>query len=462
LTLPDYAIIFAYLIFILLLGLKKSRNSGSDLENYILAGRRLTLPAFVATLVSTWYGGILGVGEFSYLYGLSSWLVFGVPYYVAAVLFALLVARAARRQKLYTIPEQLQRSYGRSAAFIGTLFVFILTLPAAYVLMLAVLLQYLFPIPLFWAVTAGMLFSMIYVLKGGFDAIIRTDKLQFSLMYIGFFLILLICLQKYGGYGFLKQSIPESHFQWHGGQGAAYIIAWFFIALTTLIDPSFYQRCFAAKNDEVARRGILISVLFWIVFDFMTTFTGLYARAVLPELDNPVSSYLELAGNVLPPVVLGLFFTALLATIMSTIDSFSFLAAITIGRDFRQRYKKEAKDEIIQRHIQIGLIITAVISIALALYARSVVKIWKDIGSLATPALLIPLVSSFFNRLRMPSHWVPATMISGAAVSAVWLLSKELTGSYLFQIEPIYPGLVISFLLYLAGKGFAARQKQVQ
>ncbi len=457
-TLPDYAIIFFYLIFILLLGLKKSRDSGPDLESYILAGRRLTLPAFVATLVSTWYGGILGVGEFSYLYGLSNWLVFGVPYYAAAILFAFLVVKAARRQKLYTIPEQLQRSYGRSAALTGTFFVFILTLPAAYVLMLAVLLQHLFPIPLFWAVTAGMLFSMVYVLKGGFHAIIRTDKLQFSLMYIGFFLILLICTQKYGGYAFLKQSLPASHFQWHGGQGAAYIIAWFFIALTTLIDPSFYQRCFAAKSDKVARRGILISVLFWIVFDFMTTFAGLYARALMPDLENPVSSYLLLAGKVLPPVVLGIFFTALLATIMSTIDSFSFLAAITIGRDFRYRIKKDPGDDIVQRHIRIGLVLTAVISITLAVYARSVVKIWKDIGSLATPALLIPLLSSFFHQLRMPRRWVAFTMISAAATSALWLFSKEISGSYFFNIEPVYPGLTVSVLLYFISKWWQLRQ----
>ena len=46
---------------------------------YLVMGRTLALPAFVATLVSTWYGGVLGVGEYSYRYGISNWLVFGLP-----------------------------------------------------------------------------------------------------------------------------------------------------------------------------------------------------------------------------------------------------------------------------------------------------------------------------------------------------------------------------------------------
>ena len=76
-------------------------------EDYFVAGRAVTLPAFVATLVSTWYGGILGVGEYSWRYGLANWLVFGVPYYLGALLFALFFAKRARETKDYTLPDLL-------------------------------------------------------------------------------------------------------------------------------------------------------------------------------------------------------------------------------------------------------------------------------------------------------------------------------------------------------------------
>ena len=98
----DTTIILVYFILIWVLGFwKKSRP---DIKEYLLMGRRLTLPAFVMTLVSTWYGGILGVSQFSYSYGVSNWIVFGVPYYVFGLVFAFFLANRARESQAETIP----------------------------------------------------------------------------------------------------------------------------------------------------------------------------------------------------------------------------------------------------------------------------------------------------------------------------------------------------------------------
>src|SRR5262245_39099317 len=123
----DYTLILLYLLALLVLGFYRSQKAASNLEEYVLAGRRLSLPAFVATLVTTWYGGILGVGEFSYNYGVSNWLVFGVPYYLYAMVFAFFLAGRARRSNRFTIPEQLESHYGRACALAGALFVFLLS-----------------------------------------------------------------------------------------------------------------------------------------------------------------------------------------------------------------------------------------------------------------------------------------------------------------------------------------------
>ena len=93
-------------------------------EDYLVAARRVTLPAFVATLVASFYGGILGVGEFTWRFGVANWIVFGVPYYVGAALFAWLLAKRARETELLTIPDLLERAYGRRAALVGAVAVF--------------------------------------------------------------------------------------------------------------------------------------------------------------------------------------------------------------------------------------------------------------------------------------------------------------------------------------------------
>ena len=113
--------IVIYLILLLYLGIR-SGSRQKNLDDFVLGNRLLTLPAFIATLVTTWYGGILGVGEFTYLYGLSNWIVFGLPYYLFAILFAFFMAPKIRSSNLISIPDQFYKNYGKTSGYIGTIF----------------------------------------------------------------------------------------------------------------------------------------------------------------------------------------------------------------------------------------------------------------------------------------------------------------------------------------------------
>jgi SSS family solute:Na+ symporter len=416
-------------------------------------GRRLALPSFVATLVTTWYGGILGVGEFTYRYGISNWLVFGLPYYLGAALFALLVARLARRSRYYTVPDQLDAAYGRPAALVGAVVIQVLSSPAPYVLMLGVLLQLIFDLPLTPAIVIGAALSMAYSIRGGLRSVVRADAVQFVLMYLGFIVALPLLVVRYGGLGFLKAHLPATHFVWHGGNPPQYIFVWYLIALQTLVEPTFYQRAFAAVDERVARRGVLISIAFWMLFDFLTTATGLYARALLPNLADPVAAYPALAVEILPPVVRGLFYLGLLATVMSTVDGYTFIGGVNFGRDLLWRWRGDKDESRVNGYVQIGFVVTAVVSIALALFVRSAVDLWHDVGSVGVPALLLPLLASYHPTWRLPPRAAVASMLSGGIVSLIWLLSRYFgwTSGYPLGVEAIYPGLLASLVPALWG-----------
>jgi SSS family solute:Na+ symporter len=446
----DYLLVVVYLAGLLWIGLSRRLRNESSQSDLIVGGRLLTLPAFVASLVSTWYGGILGIGEFTFRFGISNWLVFGLPYYVAAALFALLLAKKARQSELLTIPDRLAQCYDRKTSVAGAVIVFIMTVPAAYILTLGVLCQYLFGWPFWLGMVVGTLFSVIYVYSGGFNSIVRTDELQFVLMFAGFILMFIILYSSNGGLDFLQDTTPPTHFSWHGGNTPWYIATWYFIALATLIEPAFYQRCYAAKSPRVAQRGIIISILCWACFDFLTTSCGLYARALLPDLAEPISAFPALAAKVLPMGMLGLFAAALLATVMSTVDSYSFLAASTFGFDIIGR-GKQANDRAMFRYTRIGLIVSVTLAILLALFFRSVVEIWYTFGSIGTPALLMPLLSSFIGKRRLSSPHAFLSIVLCGGLSLVWYGSQYMTSSGFFWlgIQPIFPGLILSLALYL-------------
>ncbi|MEJ2633944.1 MAG: sodium:solute symporter family protein [Calditrichia bacterium] len=441
--------IVIYLIFLLYIGFRHKTQTGSE-DDFILGGRQLTLPAFIATLVTTWYGGILGVGEFTYRYGLSNWFVFGFPYYIFAILFAIFLASKVRKAQLLSIPDQLFKHYGKRSGFIGTVFTFFMTLPAAYVLMVGLMMQLITGWSLWICIIIGTLFSMIYVLSGGFHSVVRTDKLQFALMFGGFILLFIELVEKYGGLPFLRAHLPPLHLTLSGGNSAQYIIVWFFIAIWTLVDPGFHQRCYAARTPNTARRGILISVFFWMLFDFLTTSTGLYARALLSNIDAPLS-YPLLSNRILPPVLSGLFLTGLLATIMSTLDSMFLLSAITIGHDFFARLRKEAKFKV--RFTQAGLLVSAFVSIIMALLFPSVIQLWYIIGTLFIPPMLVPVLGSYYSIFRLPKKLALLNLILPFGISLFFLLeSLSISPSisnlnYWLGVQPMYPGLTVSGII---------------
>lgn len=456
-ALIDVIIILVYLVFIVAIGLGFWGARGSDAAEYLVAGRTVSLPAFVATVVATWYGGILGTGEFSYSYGLLNWLALGGFYYVFAIVFALFLADKVRSASLYTIPDRFAQYYGRIPALLASGLAFVMVSPAPYVLMLGVLIQAVAGWPLWISVAIGTVLSTFYVAHGGLRTDIRVNIFQFALMFAGFGILLPLAYSHFGGMDYLRVNLPETHLTITGGQSTMYVVVWFFIAIWTLVDPGFHQRCYAAKSGKVASRGILISVCFWFVFDFLTTFSGLYARAALPELADPKMSYLALAELILPPILKGFFFVGILATIMSTVLSYTFLGAVTIGRDVIWRVRGETTEENLRAYTRIGLQATGVLAVILSLAIPSVVELWYAIGSICVPGLLAPLLGSYFGRKRMSSGACLLSMLGGFGTSLVWFIGGQMNRVdgwpvyWLNNLEPMLPGLLVSFLILFTG-----------
>ena len=438
----DLLVIGAYLAATFFLGVRSARGRQDGDEDFLLAGRALTLPAFVVTLVATWYGGVLGVGEYSYLHGISNWLVLGVPYYVGALLFALLYAEKARRTGNSTLPDLLYDTYGRAAGILGAVMVLALSIPAPYLLMLGVLLARATGISQTAAVLLSTGFCVVYISARGFRSVVDTKGLQFAFMFGGFLMLLPIAVSRVGGIGELRAALPAEMFSILGGQKPGYVVAWYVIALQTLVEPTFFQRCFAAKTPRVARRGLFVSVLFFALFDGLTTFTGMYAHALLPRLATGVEAYPALAELLLPAGLLGVFYCGMIATVMSTVDAYLFNAGITLSRDLLGRVGAAAASTI--RGERLGLIGGAVIAAGVALMSESVVNLWYGFGSVGTAVLLLPILGAFFPALRGDPGVTAVGMAAAGGISLAWVMSgQRATGPWL-SVEPVYAGLAVA------------------
>ncbi len=455
-TFLDWSLIFFYFGFIVFLSWKRE-GEDKDEEAFLLSGRKMTLPAFVATLVSTWYGGILGVGEYSYQFGISQWLLFGFPFYIFSALFAWFLAGKIRMNKALSLPEAVGNFYGEKAGRFSAIPVFILVSPAPYILMLGLIFQYLTGGTgnFLWYASAVALFSVAYVTFGGFSAVVRTDMLQVILMFAGFAFLLFYAGAEFGSPGKLWNAVPENYRDITGGQNIQYILVWFFIALWTFVDPSFHQRAAAAKTPETAKKGIFISILLWSVFDFMTLFSGMFGWAILgPDLNEPIMVYPYLANEIMPMGMKGVFFVALLAIIMSTMDSYLFLSGQTLGRDLLVKLFPKISNNRLTR---ISVLIAAILGILLIIVYPSVIDIWYVIGSVMIPGILIPVLGVYIRLFTLKRGWVIPTMVVCIGISLIWLVLGTIYNteaySYTFLgLEPFYPGLFASILFWLFGR----------
>lgn len=447
----DLGLVLLFLLATLWCGARGKAGPEESAGDYLLASRTLSLPLFVVALVATWYGGVLGVGEYSYNHGLSNWLVLGVPYYFGAFLFALLLARPARLSQKVTVPDLFFDTYGRSAGLLGTLLVFVVSLPGAYLLMLGVLLRRATGISQTAAVMISGAFCLAYIVLRGFRSVVQTKGLQFALMYGGFLVLLPAAAWGHGGWGFLTANLPAGHFAWDGGRGAGYVAVWYFIALQTLVEPTFFQRCYAVRTPGRARTGILIAILCFACFDFLTTFTGMYARAILPDLPSGVDAFPALAERLLPAPLVGFFYCGMLATVMSTVDSFLFVGGSTIGRDLAWRFSGGRADQVVWSRW--GLLLATLLSTAVALCSDSVVSLWFGFGSVATATMLLPLLGAFYPSLRPHPRFVFWGMLLSGGVTLAWLAGRaaDPQSEPWWGLEPIYPGLAAAVLVHTAG-----------
>jgi SSS family solute:Na+ symporter len=194
--------------------------------------------------------------------------------------------------------------------------------------------------------------------------------------------------------------------------------------------------------------------VFWLFFDLLTTVAGLYAASIYAQMADPVAAFPTLATDYLPPGLLGLFWVTLLAVVMSTVDSYMFVAAVTAGRDLVLGSDHGRGDDVETRYTRRALPVVAALAIVLALYFRSVVDIWYVMGSIATPALLLPVLTTFSTRKRFAPRAALLNILVAGGISLLWEIARQSGHSdvWPFHIPSIYPGLATSLLIWWFGR----------
>ncbi len=314
-------------------GLETSNSKAADIVGYLLMGRWLTLPMFIATLTSAWYGWIFGVTQIAFEHGLYGFISQGLVWYIAYITFAIFVVKRLKEMQVLSIPDLILAKYGVKSKNISAIILFFKSIPITYAISMGAFLHIVFGIDMVYGIAISCVIVTFSCSFGGFSGVVFRDIIQFCVMYIGVISVLLFSIYKFGISDYLTTRLPDSHFSISGNNSISAVILWFIVAFSTVFtSPLFYQRCIAASSKKIAKNGILISTVLWGIFDLCTVTGGMYARATMPEADS-LYAYLLFGIEILPNGFKGLFLAGIVATTLSTLDAFLFVSSSIISYD---------------------------------------------------------------------------------------------------------------------------------
>lgn len=431
LTPTDLAVLLAF--FLLLAGAWfGARKKVEGAFEFLSAGRSLTLLPFVATLVSTWYGGILGVAESVSFYGVGTWLLMGLPYYIFAAIYSFFIAGRIRSEDQITIPERFRARFGEKSSLAASILVLLLAIPAAHVLMLGIMIQSLTGMTLLVSMFLVAAIVSIALSRSGLLADVRIGIVGFVLMFVGF-AVAFFSLNQQSSLQSAIQKLPESARTISGGADWINILSFFILGAWTIVDPGFHQRVSSAKDATTGKVGVLLSIGCWAVFDFLSIACAIYAignGAMENNKSGPLFAYPFLAENVLPKGVSGLFVIGILGTILSACCGYALVAGGTIGREL-----KRSED---LKWTKIGIILSLLLAIPIATAAgNSVVGLWYGWAGAVVGSLLLPFVLSYRSKLLVSDRWMMANLLIPTATALGWMIYANRTGNGLMMVKAL-------------------------
>ncbi len=472
LGLVDYIVFGLFILILLTLGFS-ARIRKNTMVNYLLAGRSLSLPLCLTSLVCTWYGGILGIGESVSYYGLGTWLLLGFPYYLFAFIYAVWLSKRVRESEHLSIPEKLGATYGLKVRRLSGVLIYLLAVPAAHILMIGTLIHLVTGIQNWIAMCIAGLFGAAMLYRGGLMADVRLSIVSFALMYIAFGIIVVEAMFKMPFNQMVNTSQASGMWTIGGGQSPIQILGFILLGAWTIVDPGFHQRVASASSPEIGKKTVLWAILFWFVFDALMITAGLYALALKVNPANKLEIFPMLANNVLPPGLKALFICGILGTTACAMVGYLLLSGSTLSRDiFGNNHSISIDNDESQKiaSTRIGIVFSIVLAIGLAILVNSVVALWYSFGGIVVGALLIPVLDSYLSRTNKPMANVFISIIAAAGVSlSLWIWGTANGNPYVevtladgskFGFGTLVPGLFVSIFVLGFGNMFQTLRRE--
>jgi SSS family solute:Na+ symporter len=428
-------------------------------EDFMVAGRRLTWPILVGTLLATWIGSgsIFGGGNLGFRQGFAAlWQPAGAWVGIVIIFF---IAGRARRFGEFTVPDLMEARYNVAARVLSTI---------ATVLSYTIIVSYqfrgggrvlhlVFPdVSYQQGILITAIFATGFTVLAGLMSVAYTDIANGLIIVVGTALAVPALIHAGGGWTEVRANLDPSHFSLLGTMSLQEALGYFLPTMFLLLgNANMYQRFFAARDEREARRSVvgwIIGVIFVETLVIALAVVGSSLPA-FRDLAVPETIIPAVARHGLPVLIGCLLLSAIIAIIVSTADSFLLVPATNLVRDIYQRFVNPGASSrrivLYSRLAVVGLGVVAYVMIAaFQEILDAVVAAYTIYGAAITPALM----AVFFWRRVTPAGGV-ASILTGLVVGVGWEAGRAVLYAgerFPLGVETIYPALLASFAALVA------------
>jgi len=466
-----------YMLMMLGIGIYAFKQT-NDLSDYILGGRSLgrwvTALSAGASDMSGWL--LMGLPGAIYAGGFGeAWIAVGLlagAYWNWKVTAPRLRVYTEHVDNALTLPDYFSNRFRDETKLLrlisaSIILIFFTVYVASGLTAGAKLFEASFAMDYHLALVVGGLVIVSYTFIGGFLAVSWTDMIQGLLMAAALVIAPLVMLYELGS---LEQTISVTQnidqlqgtfkADWFSGQNPAdYLLSISFISLMAwglgyFGQPHLLARFMAAKSLEEVHGARRIA-MGWMTISMLGALgVGLFSIAYFNQteqakllLEDSEQVFILASKVLFNPWVSGFLLAAILAAVMSTIDSQLLVSSSAVTEDFYRGFiKPSASDKELVFVGRLAVLVVAAIALIIAYDKDSkvlglVANAWAGFGAAFGPVVLMSLVWR-----RMTMWGALAGMLTGAITVIFWISFKAELGNSLSQLYEMIPGVLMASL----------------
>jgi SSS family solute:Na+ symporter/sodium/proline symporter len=442
-----------YLLVLFVFGLRIVKRLKNK-EDFLVAGRSLTAPVLVGTLLATWMGSgdIFSVSDLSYNHGFSS--LIGSSGGWLGIIIVFFIAGRVRRFGQFTVPDILEARYNKWARILATI-----TTIIAYV----TIVSYQFrgggwvlniitegKVQETHAMALVAVFVITYTLLAGMLSVAYLDILNGILMITAIFISVPFLIHHVGGMDYIVANVTTRSHPILGNMTMVQAMGYFVpTLLLALGNGNMYQRFFSAKNENEAKKSVIGWVIGVILLGIALQSLAVVGSSYFKGLEaKEAGKIILLVAHKGLPVAIGCaLIAAVVAIIVSTANSFLLVPATNVVRDIYQRFiNPDLPDKQMILFSRVVVVVLGIISFSLISFFPRILDAayaaYTVYGAGITPALIAVF---FWKRATVQGGVL--SILGGLSVTVIWEVLNKIQGHLTLGVPAVYPALLCSLLL---------------